>query len=174
MHAETHSHMIFLLLTRLRVHTPANFSTPRPTKPVQSKQVPWSISHNHSKKRKPSQQTRILRLTSNMVHAATAWFWVSNGLNRYSTSSANDFLTLTRRINGGSNGTHGPTCAHSYRPYVPPHPHPHPHSHPHTNVQRKYYRECETTLALILTLALRATPSPTSSHSPYAHIHTRP
>lgn len=36
--------------------------------------------------------------------AATAWFWVSNGLNRYSTASANDFLTLTRRINGGTNG----------------------------------------------------------------------
>lgn len=36
--------------------------------------------------------------------AATAWYWVSNGLNRYSTASANDFVTLTRRINGGTNG----------------------------------------------------------------------
>lgn len=32
--------------------------------------------------------------------AVTVWFWTANGLNSLATSSTNDFLELTRRING--------------------------------------------------------------------------
>merc|ERR1711871_43493 len=35
---------------------------------------------------------------------AATWFWSRGNLNRYATASYNDFVTLTRRINGGTNG----------------------------------------------------------------------
>ena len=35
---------------------------------------------------------------------ASVWFWVSNKLNQFCTGNSNDFLTLTKRINGGTNG----------------------------------------------------------------------
>lgn len=35
---------------------------------------------------------------------SSVWFWTSNGLNKYCTGTYNDFVTLTRRINGGTNG----------------------------------------------------------------------
>lgn len=34
---------------------------------------------------------------------ASVWFWVSNSLNQYCTGSKDDFITLTKRINGGLN-----------------------------------------------------------------------
>lgn len=35
---------------------------------------------------------------------ASVWFWVSNGLNKYCTGESQDFITLTKKINGGVNG----------------------------------------------------------------------
>lgn len=40
-----------------------------------------------------------------MGFRTTVWFWTKNNLNRYCESGTNaDFETLTRRINGGTNG----------------------------------------------------------------------
>ena len=35
---------------------------------------------------------------------ASVWYWMSNKLNQYCTGTTNDFITLTRKINGGING----------------------------------------------------------------------
>lgn len=35
---------------------------------------------------------------------ASVWYWVSNNLNQYCTGTTNDFITLTKKINGGING----------------------------------------------------------------------
>jgi len=32
------------------------------------------------------------------------WYWLENKLNQYSTNNLNDFITLTKKINGGING----------------------------------------------------------------------
>ena len=36
--------------------------------------------------------------------SSTVWFWMANSLNTWSTSSQADFTTLTKKINGGTNG----------------------------------------------------------------------
>jgi putative chitinase len=35
---------------------------------------------------------------------ASVWYWVKNNLNQYCTGTTNDFVELTKRINGGVNG----------------------------------------------------------------------
>lgn len=35
---------------------------------------------------------------------SSVWFWVSNNLNQFCTGNSLDFLTLTKKINGGTNG----------------------------------------------------------------------
>ena len=35
---------------------------------------------------------------------ASVWFWVKNNLNQYCTGKLNDFIELTKKINGGING----------------------------------------------------------------------
>lgn len=35
---------------------------------------------------------------------ASVWFWLSNGLNQYCTGNLQDFIKLTKKINGGVNG----------------------------------------------------------------------
>ena len=35
---------------------------------------------------------------------ASVWYWVKNGLNKYCTGTTNDFIELTKKINGGVNG----------------------------------------------------------------------
>jgi putative chitinase len=43
----------------------------------------------------------LLEISENAALSA-AWFWYNNNLNRYADSG--DFLGLTKRINGGTNG----------------------------------------------------------------------
>ena len=35
---------------------------------------------------------------------ASVWYWVTNNLNKYCTGKASDFVDLTKKINGGTNG----------------------------------------------------------------------
>jgi len=35
---------------------------------------------------------------------ASVWYWTANGLSKYCTSELKDFIELTKKINGGTNG----------------------------------------------------------------------
>lgn len=51
---------------------------------------------------KTVQETRTYLETAEGAVVSAAWFWTANGLNRW--ADGQDMLSITRRINGGTNG----------------------------------------------------------------------